>query len=154
MPRKPHSIDAQDQQIIRLLTRDGRMSASEIARSVTGLTNRAVRYRIQQLIERGVLQVRATVDPTAVGFPVLADIWIEVDQGRLVDATQQLAALSQVVYAGYSTGDHDVIIQAVARDIDDLHRLVTEEITRVPGVRRVTTYIIPRVVKDEFAWPP
>jgi len=154
MPRKPHAIDAKDLEIIRLLVRDGRMPCSEIARRIPGLTGRAVRYRIDRLIERGVIQVRAIVSPERVGFPIKADVWVEVDPGRIVEVTEQLARLRQVTYAGYSTGDRDVIIQIVARDIDDFYTLLTQVIGKLPGVRRTTTYIIPRVVKDVFDWFP
>jgi len=153
MPRTPHEIDASDRQIIQLLTEDGRMAYSEIARRVPGLTARAARYRIEQLIERGIIRVRAIVDAGKVGFPVLADVWVEVDADQIVEVTEKLARLTQVTYAGYSTGDRDVIIQIVARDIDDLHTLLTRVVARVPGVRRTTSYIIPRVVKDKFDWP-
>ncbi|HEC35671.1 MAG TPA: Lrp/AsnC family transcriptional regulator [Anaerolineae bacterium] len=147
-----YKIDRTDRAIVSLLQEDGRMSSAEIARRLGHVSERSVRYRIERLIQKGVIQVSAIVNPKAVGFPVTADIFIEVEPGRVLEVARRIAEFKCVSYVACSTGAQDLSIQVYARDNEELHRFVTEVIGSVPGIRKTTTVLLPLVLKDVYNW--
>ena len=146
-----YTPDEKDREILRLLIEDGRISSTEIARRIPNLTERAARYRINKLVENGVITVRAIVDPRQLGFPVTADVWMAVNPAQVTEVSEKLTSLPRVTYVAHSFGDQDVIIQVVARDVDDLHAYLTEVIGKIPGVQRTNTYIIKKL-KEIHDW--
>lgn len=145
-------LDETDRKIIDCLLTDGRMSSTEIARRLGPVSERTVRYRIDRLVDRGVIQIGAIVNPRAVGYSVTADIWIEVAPDRLRDVADSLAQLPEVSYVAYSTGERDLSVQAYARDNEDLHAFVSDVVGRIPGVTRTSTMLVPLKVKDVHQW--
>ena len=150
-----HKLDATDLEIIRLLTKDGRMSNTEIARQIKGASERLVRYRIERLRREGVLQVSAIVNPTAIGFNIVADVWVEVEAGQAVKVAKKLAELDRARYVSYSAGGmKDVTVQIVARDLEEMYEYTSEVIGNVPGVQKTITMLIPGILKDVGDWVP
>lgn len=145
-------LDWTDKQIIDLLTIDGRMPASDIARTIGGITERAVRYRIQRLVDEGVISITAVVNPKAIGFPVIADIFIQVEPGMILDVAGKISRFENVSYVACSTGERDISVQVVARDNQELYTFVTEVIGRIPGVQKTITSLVPFIVKDDSHW--
>ena len=145
-------LDHIDKQIVDLLTVDGRMSCADIAREIGGITERTVRYRLERLIAEKVITVSAIVDPKALGYPVVADVFIEVEPGQVQELAYKLAGYDTVTYVACATGERDISIQIVARDNQELYRFVTEVVGRIAGVRRTTTSIVPLVIKDDARW--
>jgi Lrp/AsnC family transcriptional regulator, regulator for asnA, asnC and gidA len=145
-------LDHIDKQIVDLLTVDGRMSCADIAREIGGITERTVRYRLERLIAEKVIIISAIVDPKALGYPVVADVFIEVEPGQVQELAYKLADYEIVTYVACATGERDISIQIVARDNQELYRFVTEVVGRISGVRRTTTSIVPLVIKDDARW--
>ena len=145
-------LDLVDKQIVDLLTVDGRMSCADIAREIGGITERTVRYRLERLIAEKVIMISAIVDPKALGYPVVADVFIEVEPGQVQELAYKLASFDIVTYVACATGERDISIQIVAHDNQELYRFVTEVVGRIAGVRRTTTSIVPYVVKDDAHW--
>ena len=65
-----------------MLIEDGRMSSADIARRLGGITERSVRYRLERLVSEGIIRISAVANPKALGYPVTADVFIEVEPGR------------------------------------------------------------------------
>jgi Lrp/AsnC family transcriptional regulator for asnA, asnC and gidA len=151
-PILPAKIDKIDQQIVLLLTRDGRMSCMEMAREIGGITERMVRYRLERLIRNEVITISAVVDPRAIGYPVIADVFIEVEPGQVNELAAKIAEFATVTYVACSTGERDISVQIVARDNRQMYEFVTDIVGRLPGVRRTTTSIVPLIVKDDAYW--
>jgi Lrp/AsnC family transcriptional regulator for asnA, asnC and gidA len=86
------------------------------------------------------------------GYVVNADVFLEVESGRIQEVAQQMTRYECVSYVAYSTGETDVSLQLFAHDTSEVHRFVTEVIGRTPGVRKTTTIIVPRVLKDTYQW--
>lgn len=145
-------INTIDRAIVDLLMEDGRMSCAEIARRIGSLSERAVRYRIDRLRQQGLIRIGAIVNPKTVGFPVVADVFLEVEPGQIMAVAHQMAAYECVSYVACSTGNRDVSIQVVARDNAELYRFVTEVVGQVPGVRKTTTLLVPEIIKDVYEW--
>jgi DNA-binding Lrp family transcriptional regulator len=77
-----YEIDEKDVKIVNLLLEDGRMTASDIARKIGDISERAVRYRIDRMVEEGVIRVSAIVSPQAFGLTTYADVWLEVESDK------------------------------------------------------------------------
>lgn len=147
-----YKIDKIDLEIVNLLMEDGRMSASEIARRLPGVTERMIRYRIDRLIEEKVIKVTAVVNPKALGLTTNADVWLEVEADSILSVAQKAAELKNVCYVAFSIGENDVSIQVVGKSTEDVYRFVTDVIGKIPGVRKTTTSIVPEVLKDVHQW--
>lgn len=145
-------LDRIDKQIVDLLTEDGRMSCAVIARRIGKISERAVRYRLERMIAEKVFVVSAIVDPAAIGYPVVADVFVEVEPGLVNEVVNKLASFEHVTYVACSTGDRDISIQVVARDNRELYDFVSNVLGRITGVRRTMTSIVPFIVKDDARW--
>jgi Lrp/AsnC family transcriptional regulator, regulator for asnA, asnC and gidA len=145
-------MDNIDLQIIDLLMEDGRMPCAEIARRIGGITERVVRYRLERLLKEKVIQISAIANPKAIGYLVVADVLIEVEPARILEVANQLADFECVSYVACSIGNTDVSAQVVAPDNDQVYDFVTQVIGKLPGVRKTTTSIVPKVVKDVYQW--
>lgn len=145
-------IDPIDKKISDLLILDGRMSCSEIAKRIGGITERAVRYRIDRMVKEGIISIRGNVNARGLGMPVFADVFIEVEPALVQEVALKIAEYELVSYVACSTGETDISIQVFARDNGDLYRFVTEIIGRIPGVRKTHTSLVPLVIKDDHLW--
>jgi Lrp/AsnC family transcriptional regulator for asnA, asnC and gidA len=151
-----YKVDVIDQAIVDLLIEDGRMSCTEIARRIGNISERGIRYRLNQMIQEGIIRVSAIANPKALGLPVIADVFIEVEPGRILEVARKITEFDYVSYVACSTGDRDLSVQIVARDNEELYNHVTEVIGKVPGVRKTTTLLLPVILKDVYGWriPP
>ena len=147
-----YQIDKIDIRIVDLLMKDGRMSSAEISRSVGGISERAVRYRIQRMTSEGLIKISAIPDPKSFGFNVIADVFIEVETGQINTVAEQLLAFKQISYVACSIGEKDISAQIVTRDTGEVYEFVTNVIGKIPGVRKTTTSIVPIVLKDVYEW--
>jgi Lrp/AsnC family transcriptional regulator for asnA, asnC and gidA len=151
-----YEIDKFDLEIVKLLMKDGRMSASEVAREIGDLSERSIRYRINRMVEDGMIKISAIVNPKAFGFNVIADVWVEVESSYVQEVAAKVAKLENVSYVATSIGEKDISIQIYAKDNTEVYNLVTEVIGRLQGVRKTVTSIVPIVLKDVYDWsiPP
>lgn len=147
-----YKIDKTDRDIVNLLMADGRMAAAEIARRIGGISERAVRYRIDRMVEEGIIKIAAIPDPRVLGYTVIADVWLEVDADSIHAVAQKMTEYECISYVAYSIGETDVSIQVVARDNGEVYRFVTDVIGKTPGIRKTVTSIVPRVLKDVYQW--
>ncbi|TET97262.1 MAG: Lrp/AsnC family transcriptional regulator [Anaerolineales bacterium] len=146
--------DRFDWKIIALLNEDGRMPSAEIARKLGNVSARTVTNRINALTEHGIINIRAVVNPQLVGYGVLADVFVEVEPGRVREVAQQAAEYPESSYVACATGESDVSISLRARSIEELFDFVTEKLGKISGVRRTRTYLLPLKIKDLDTWLP
>lgn len=149
-----YETDEIDLRIIALLQEDGRMPAAEIARRLGDISERAVRYRIEQMVKDGLIHIGAVVNPRRFGFNIIADVFVEAEPAQIQEVAQRLAEMDNVTYVACSIGELDISVQVVARDADEVYRFATEVIGKLPGVRKTTTSIVPAVIKDVYLWRP
>jgi Lrp/AsnC family transcriptional regulator for asnA, asnC and gidA len=147
-----YEIDKIDVKIVNFLLENGRMKSSEIARNIGDISERAVRYRIDRMIEEGVIYVTAIVSPKAFGLNTFADVWLEVESDKILEVANKMAEFENVSYVACAIGETDVSIQVVAEDTAEIYRFVTEVVRKVPGVRKTVTSIVPIVLKDIYQW--
>jgi Lrp/AsnC family transcriptional regulator for asnA, asnC and gidA len=150
MNRAPALADDVNKKIIEELQQDGRRSYAALAKSV-GLSEAAVRQRVQRLIDAGVMQVVAVTDPMQVGFARQAMIGVRVD-GDLVAAADRLAEIDEVDYVVITAGSFDILLEVVCEDDDHLLRLLSERIRGLPGVRDTETFVYLKLTKQTYSW--
>jgi Lrp/AsnC family transcriptional regulator for asnA, asnC and gidA len=146
--------DSFDWKIITLLNEDGRLPSAEIARRLGNVSARTITNRINALTENGIINIRAVVNPESVGYGILADVFVEVEPGRVREVAQQAAEFPQSSYVACATGESDVSISLRVRSIEELFEFVTEKLGKIPGVRRTQSYLLPLKIKDIDTWLP
>jgi Lrp/AsnC family transcriptional regulator, regulator for asnA, asnC and gidA len=147
-----YNFDKIDIKIVNFLLENGRMPASEIARRVGDISERAVRYRIGRMVEEEIISISAVAKPQAFGLTTIADIWMEVESDKILDVARKMAAFDNVSYVACGIGESDVSIQIVAKDTAEIYQFVTEVARKTPGVRKTTTSIVPLIIKDVYQW--
>jgi len=148
--RDQPSLDDIDRRIIAELQVDGRKPYTQMA-PVVGLSEAAVRQRVQRLIDSGVMQIVAVTDPKVLGFSRQAMIGIQVEGDALVVA-DRVAALSEVEYVVLTAGGVDLLVEVVVEDDESLLELLNEQIRKIAGVRRTETYMYLRIHKETYQW--
>src|SRR5690606_5218659 len=118
--------------IIEQLQDDGRRSYSEIGKAV-GLSEAAVRQRVQKLTEAGVMQIVAVTDPMQLGFFRQAMVGISV-AGDTTLVAEQLGTLPAVDYVVLTAGSFDILAEVVCENDDDLIDLLNKQIRQIEGV--------------------
>jgi Lrp/AsnC family transcriptional regulator for asnA, asnC and gidA len=116
------------------------------------ISERSIRYRVDRMIDDGVIQISAVVSPEALGFTIKADVWLEVESDLIFEVAKKMAAFENVTYVACGIGQNDISIQVVARDTSEIYYFVTEVVRKVTGVRKTTTSIVPIILKDVYQW--
>ena len=147
---RAQNLDATAKRIIELLQDDGRLSYSAIAKDV-GLSEAAVRHRVQKLIDSGVMQVVAVTDPLQMGFARQAMIGIKVN-GNIREVAAELAAMHQLDYIVITTGRFDILAEIVAESDDELLDIVSAQIGALDRVVATETFVYLRLEKQTYAW--
>lgn len=149
-PASTVKLDDVSKQIIEHLQEDGRRSYAEIGRSV-GLSEAAVRQRVQRLTDAGFMQIVAVTDPLQVGFSRQAMIGLTVD-GDLAPVGDALADLAEVSYVVTTAGSFDLLAEVVCENDDHLLSLITGTIRALPGVRSTETFVYLKLNKQHYNW--
>lgn len=147
---RPTALDAVSKAIVEQLQQDGRRSYADIGK-VVGLSEAAVRQRVQKLTESGVMQIVAVTDPMQLGFTRQAMIGIRVSGDTRVVA-DLLAAFEQVDYVVLTAGNFDLLVEVVCENDDDLIELLNAEIRQLPGVVSTDTFVYLKLHKQFYNW--
>jgi Lrp/AsnC family transcriptional regulator, regulator for asnA, asnC and gidA len=147
---KQFALDDVSRSIIEQLQQDGRRSYAAIGKEV-GLSEAAVRQRVQRLIEGGVMQVVAVNDPLQLGFARQAMVGIEVS-GPLEPVAEALAEMDEVDYVVITAGTYDILAEIVCESDERLLELISEKIRRIDGIARTETFMYLKLRKQTYSW--
>ena len=147
----PTGVIADDisKQIIEQLQQDGRRSYAAIGKAV-GLSEAAVRQRVQRLHDAGVMQIVAVTDPLTLGFRRLALIAIWTD-GDLEMVAGHLADMDEIDYVVITAGSFDVLAEVVCEDDDQLLEILGR-VRAVPYVTSTETFVYLKLRKQTYSW--
>jgi Lrp/AsnC family transcriptional regulator, regulator for asnA, asnC and gidA len=143
-------VDGTSRAIIRELQEDGRRPYASVGKAV-GLSEAAVRQRVQKLVDSGVMQIVAVTDPTQIGFARQAMIAISVE-GDVEKVAEELAQIGEVDYIVVTAGSFDLLAEVVVEDDEHLLTLVNRRIRAVPGITRTETFLYLKLVKQTYNW--
>ena len=143
-------LDEVAKAIIEQLQQDGRRSYAAIGKEV-GLSEAAVRQRVQRLIEAGVMQVVAVTDPLQLGFARQAMVGVRV-RGPLEPVADALVELADVDYVVITAGTYDLLVEVVAESDEHLLEIISGRIRTIPGVESTETFMYLRLRKQTYSW--
>lgn len=147
---EPARLDASAKRIIELLQVDGRLSYAALAKEV-GLSEAAVRQRVQRLLDQGVMQIVAVTDPLQVGFRRQAMIGIRTS-GDLVAVGEAVAAIPEVAYVVTTAGSFDLLCEVVCEDDDHLLEVLTNRIRSMESIVSTETFVYLKLTKQHYDW--
>lgn len=144
------ALDDINKRIIEHLQRDGRMSYATLAKTI-GLSEAAVRQRVQRLLDGGLMQIVAVTDPLTLGFARQAMVGVKVT-GDLRVVADRLAAVPEVDYVVICAGGFDLLVELVCTDDAHLLDLLNDKIRTVEGVAATETFMYLKLAKQTYAW--
>jgi Lrp/AsnC family transcriptional regulator for asnA, asnC and gidA len=147
---KPIQLDDVSKAIIEQLQTDGRRSYAEIGKAV-GLSEAAVRQRVQKLTDSGVMQVVAVTDPMQLGFYRQAMVGLRVS-GDTTTVAEALGTIAEVDYVVLTAGSFDILAEVVCESDDDLIELLNKKIRGIPGVLSTETFVYLKLQKQFYNW--
>jgi Lrp/AsnC family transcriptional regulator for asnA, asnC and gidA len=135
-------LDEVSKLIIEQLQQDGRRSYAAIGKAV-GLSEAAVRQRVQRLIESGAMQIVAVTDPMTLGFRRQTMIGVRCG-GDLERVADDLADMAEIDYVVITAGSFDLLIEVVCEDDDQLLEILT--------VTTTETFVYLKLRKQTYSW--
>jgi Lrp/AsnC family transcriptional regulator for asnA, asnC and gidA len=143
-------LDDADRQIIEMLQVDGRMPYGNIAEKV-GLSETAVRRRVQRLRESGAVDIVAVTDPMQLGFKREAMLGVRV-HGDVRCVADEIASIDEAIYVVMTAGSFDIILELICEDDDHLLHVLNDRIRAVDGVTEVETFVYLKLAKQTYSW--
>jgi Lrp/AsnC family transcriptional regulator for asnA, asnC and gidA len=143
-------LDDVSKAIIEQLQQDGRRAYATIGKAV-GLSEAAVRQRVQRLVDAGVIQIVAVTDPLTVGFPRAAMIGIRCE-GDMELVADKLESMPEIDYLVITAGQYDLLVEVVCEDDEHLLEVINKRIRAIPGVVHTETFVYLRLRKQIYTW--
>ena len=143
-------LDDVSKSIIEELQQDGRRSYAAIGK-VVGLSEAAVRQRVQRLVDSGVMQVVAVTDPMELGFARQAMIGIRT-RGELEPIADAIAALDEVDYVVITAGSYDLLAEVVCASDEELLAVLSRKIRTIENVVATETFMYLQLRKQTYSW--
>jgi DNA-binding Lrp family transcriptional regulator len=136
-------VDEIDERILDLLEEDSRMTYVEIGK-IVGLSEGAVRNRIQNLTSTGVIKKFTIEKSTSHG--VSAVTMIAVDPSTpTYEVSMSVSELDGVERVYEVTGEYDIMLVSSSVNIDGINSCI-EDIRKIVGVEKTNTIIVLRTV--------
>jgi DNA-binding Lrp family transcriptional regulator len=145
--RQSIKLEAVDIEIINLLVDDGRTSFTQIARRLKNCSTEFVQSRIEFLIQKKIIQIKAVVNPEKLGYLIRADVFVKSEAGQTMEVAQKLAQLSITSRVACGMGG-DISVQLHGRSNDEIYDFITNTIPRIRGVKKTHTNIVAELVKE------
>lgn len=147
--KKKQSIDALDSQIISMLQQDGRMSNTDLARTLN-VSEATVRLRLKRLTDENIIQIVAVSNPLKLGFELTGDLYIKADIGKIDEILKSLKKFKQLWYIVVTTGTSNINAEFIVKDLEELHDLVYNKLSRIDGIEKIDTSIIIKYIKRRY----
>jgi Lrp/AsnC family transcriptional regulator for asnA, asnC and gidA len=148
--RDEASLDDVDRAIITQLQVDGRLPYSKLG-PLVGLSEAAVRQRVQRLTERGLMQVVAVTDPLVLRDSTMALVGLRV-QGDSREVAERLSALPESIYVVAVAGSFDIVVELVCDSREELLAVLNDKIRTIPGVTATESFMYLSLFKHTFAY--
>ena len=143
------ALDDLSKEIIEQLQQDGRRSYAAIGKAV-GLSEAAVRQRVQRLLDSGVMQIVGVTDPLMLGFSRQAMIAIKCE-GDLEAVADHLAAMEEIDYVVVTAGSFDILVELVCESDDQMLEMLNR-IRSVPTVTSTESFVYLKLRKQTYSW--
>jgi Lrp/AsnC family leucine-responsive transcriptional regulator len=157
MPQnESHRLDDTDRRILRAIQHDGRVTNAALAETI-GMAASPCLRRLKALEESGVISgYRALIDRRALGHAVEAYAFVKLSQSDPDWRTQLVARLKgfrEVVSCLAMTGECDLLIHIVARDIEAYGEFAMQRLLTLPGIADMRSSFVLSEIKRDEGWP-
>lgn len=153
MPIERPDLDRFDSAILRVLSTEGRISATELARRI-GLSKSPTQARLKRLEDAGVITgYRALLDPIRMGLAHVAFVEVRLSDTReaaLQAFNKAVLAIPEVEQCHMIASRFDYLLKVRTADIQDYRRVLAEQISALPHVASTSTYVAMEAVKEMF----
>lgn len=149
-------LDNMDRQLLCLLQENSRMTSAELARRVN-LSTPGLQKRLRKLEENGIIERYVTlISREALGLDLLcfAQVTLAHHQPECVGQfCDRVKGLPEVLECHHLSGEYDYLLKVVVANHQHLERLLSEKITRIPGVDKIRTSIVLNEIKASTSLP-
>ena len=144
-------IDRIDRRIIRELSRDGRMSITDLSARV-GLSKSPCQARVARLRERGIITgFRAILDPVKLGRDHIAFAEVKLTsttEAALSAFNAAVRDVAEIEECHMIAGAFDYLLKVRTSDIKAYRQVLGETISALPYVGATSTHVSMQAVKD------
>ncbi len=144
-------LDKTDRAIIAQLQYDGRMPFTEIAAKL-GISEGAVRRRVKNLTDGGLLQIVGIVEPKLLDWNAAGMIGVDIQAGLIDEAAAEIAQFPEVTYLFMASGGFDLFVEVYCRDREHFVSFLNKKLQQVKGVQRTETFMILKMYKLSYRW--
>ncbi|MEA2555511.1 MAG: Lrp/AsnC family transcriptional regulator, regulator for asnA, asnC and gidA [Actinomycetota bacterium] len=144
------SFDELDLRIIDTLAEDGRRPFTTVAKDL-GVSEATIRSRVARLQRIKAIRFVTDTSPHQLGL-MFAYLGVRVTGQSVPRAVEAICAIPEAIYVIECTGNYDVLVEVLAKDGEDLLRLMQVEIRKVPGVTEVDSFVGLRIAKASFRY--
>ncbi|HVB02448.1 MAG TPA: Lrp/AsnC ligand binding domain-containing protein [Chitinophagaceae bacterium] len=136
------NIDKLDLQIINEMMHNAEISYADLGKKLY-VSGGTIHVRMKKLQELGVVKgTKLQVDLKMVGYDVIAFIGIYLEKSSLYDSvSRELKKIPEIVRLNYTTGNYSIFAEIVCKDIEQLRRVLHDELQKVKGIERTETFI-------------
>ncbi|WP_112323048.1 Lrp/AsnC family transcriptional regulator [Oceanibium sediminis] len=146
------ALDPRDIRILQILSSEGRLSKSELARRVN-LSPSPCWERIKRLEKAGLIKAyRAEVDLARLSAHVVIFVVVELESHRAESFRvfeEAVTKYPEIIECWAIGGGVDYLMQVVTGDINSYQRMIDELLESSVGLKRYFTYIVTKKVKSE-----
>jgi DNA-binding Lrp family transcriptional regulator len=147
--KKSLSLDDLDRKIIKELGVDARQSYLDLGKKLHA-SEGTIRYRLRLILKRGIIKLKAVLDPSILGFDFSCVMGIEIDIAKLSEAASILEKNPHVNFLSRCTGSFDIFSILIFRNTRDFDQFMDETISKLPGLKRTQTFVNMRVFKASW----
>jgi Lrp/AsnC family leucine-responsive transcriptional regulator len=147
------SFDEIDYKIIKLLKKNARIKASEIARELH-VKERTVRNRISRLIDLGIGHFSIYVDPLQFGYGIIVDVFLNIDPTHEKEIVRNLLAMRNVSYIAEGETSQMISIAARFKDVAQMNTFLRDTLPGIDGVTVSKYGFVTRLYREYHEWMP
>ena len=144
-------LDRQDRRILEVLTSDGRISVTDLAKRI-GLSKSPTQARLKRLEAEGVITgYQALVDPIRLGLDHVAFVEVKLTDTReaaLRAFNEAVALIGEIEQAHMIASNFDYLLKVRTRDMLAYRTVLAEKISTLPYVGSTSTYVAMQAVKE------
>lgn len=142
-------MDSIDQRLLKLLSENGRATASELSRKVN-LSVPAVSERLRKLESSGTIEhFGIRINRELLGYKLMAFIFVNIDLEENIDSSRAaIAAYPEVLECHQMAGEYDYLLKVLLEDTKELEHFISKKLKRIKGVQKSNTLISLSTSKD------
>lgn len=145
-------FDDVDRGVLHALQLDGRRPFRDIAREL-GVAEATIRSRVKRLRDSGVLRVIGFIDPSALGYGVLASVLVRVLPAHHEETAETLASWPEAMYVSSCVGGADLYVQVLCENQTQLYDLISKRMSCLHGIISTEVLVEIKVHKAEYIAP-